>query len=457
MKDRFLDFLINEAPSERPVALDSQGDLLTLGDLRGEVAAWMERIETHPGLRWALNFQDTFRFLAALFAVMLKGGKPCLPDSSRPGGLEELSSHFDGILTDHEIELPGSGLVVEKIAERSPPREHAPIPVKDDPDYGMVFFTSGSTGTPKPIDKSFAQISREAAGLEGKFGAAVAGCHAVTTVSHHHLYGFTFRLFFPLACGLPFAVDYLRTPEQVAREARPERLLIASPAMLKRLEGIPRNQGYGHIFSGGGELPMPIIESCEVHLGRRPNEFIGSSEMGVLATRVQTSEGIPFTPLPGVEVATDGDGHLKVRSSYLALDAVDEEGWQTSEDLITLEPDGRFHHLGRSDRVVKIEEKRISLDNVERMLEKLEDIQEAVVVPLPSASRQQIGAVVVLTELGRETLERMKKGRYTVHLRQLLHRHLEPLAIPRRFRVVDAIPVNLQGKATSAELQRLFT
>ena len=49
-------------------------------------------------------------------------------------------------------------------------------------------------------------------------------------------------------------------------------------------------------------------------------------------------------------------------------------GWLALEDRVSPAADGRFLLLGRGDRLVKIEEKRISLDAIEAALLNLSSI-----------------------------------------------------------------------------------
>ena len=48
------------------------------------------------------------------------------------------------------------------------------------------------------------------------------------------------------------------------------------------------------------------------------------------------------------------------------------------------------------------------------------------------------------------------KGALNLTLRAELRQWLEPIAIPRRFRILDEIPVNTQGKREVAKIELLF-
>lgn len=55
------------------------------------------------------------------------------------------------------------------------------------------------------------------------------------------------------------------------------------------------------------------------------------------------------------------------------------------DDLLQFSEDGQFHLMGRRGRIVKIEEKRMSLQEVEQRLLALDGIREAAAVPLRAA------------------------------------------------------------------------
>ena len=66
-------------------------------------------------------------------------------------------------------------------------------------------------------------------------------------------------------------------------------------------------------------------------------------------------------------------------------------------------------------------------------------------------------AVVVLGEAGRAKLARIGKPALVGELRALLLAAVDRVALPRRWRLVDALPVNAQGKSTEALLGALFS
>jgi 3-hydroxymyristoyl/3-hydroxydecanoyl-(acyl carrier protein) dehydratase len=116
---------------------------------------------------------------------------------------------------------------------------------------------------------------------------------------------------------------------------------------------------------------------------------------------------------------------------------------------------GRFVLCGRVDRIVKIEEKRISLDRIEYRLMQSPLVREARVL-VRSGDRDRVAAFVVLSDHGREASASMGKQAMNHLLREHLAEAVERIALPRSWRYLDTLPVNAQGKTTHAELSALL-
>lgn len=71
-------------------------------------------------------------------------------------------------------------------------------------------------------------------------------------------------------------------------------------------------------------------------------------------------------------------------------------------------------------------------------------------------NRLTLCAVLVLSKTGQNKLNQLGKGKLWLALRQSLRDWLEPIAIPRKYRVLDEVPINSQGKRQVAEIEKLF-
>ena len=323
------------------------------------------------------------------------------------------------------------------------PRARATFAPLDRAATQLVVYTSGTNGEPLAIAKKLAQLDAEVHALEARFGAlcdtglapvnlapetfaagAARSDAADTepptvvwaTVTHQHIYGLLFRVLWPLAAGRPFAAERLVFNEEIAQRIHGPAVLVASPAHLRRLpEAIdwsPVRAGLRAVFSSGGPLPPEAADATLALLGAAPVEVYGSSETGGVAWRQRARHGDTWQPLPGIEFRVDG-GELAVRSPHLP-----DLEWFRTADRATPAADGMdgFELHGRADRIVKIEEKRVSLTALEQRLATSDDVAEARVlmladerpvvdaagVVLPHAVRPAV--VAVLSEAGRAKL-----------------------------------------------------
>jgi len=142
---------------------------------------------------------------------------------------------------------------------------------------------------------------------------------------------------------------------------------------------------------------------------------------------------------------------LRVRSPHLW-----DSAWLSTSDRAKLVEGGTFELLGRKDRIVKIEEKRVSLQAIEASLQGSAYVQEARAVVLEGA-RTEIAAVIVLSAAGAELLQKSSKLTLNQALRDAASGRVERIGLPRKFRYVDAFPVNQQGKTSETMLRSLFT
>ncbi|MEB6381315.1 AMP-dependent synthetase [Leclercia adecarboxylata] len=433
-------------PDDTPVAWS--GDRRwTLGELRHDVSTLTASLQQQEGECWALCFDNSYLFIVALLATLHAGKTPVLPGHSRASLLDEQQRLFSGVLSDSMLNVRGRLILVSSACRGASP--FTPLPALDDA-RAIVLFTSGSTGKPEKISKTLAQLDREASLLAARFGERLQGCSVVSSVVPQHLYGLTFRIVLPMALGLPLHTAMLAYAEQLAALDPTRRyLFISSPAFLKRLDPALAPPPVAVLVSAGGVLEW--ASACETHrwLGRWPDEIYGSSETGVLAWRSRQAEANLWQPFPGVTFTRDNDV-LRVTSPLTDAHGV------PLDDILQFADDGRFRLLGRRGRVVKIEEKRISLNEVEQRLLALEGVCEAAALPVTRGGRQGIGALLVLSDAARQQLRQRGRKGQILAWRRALRPWLEPVAIPRYWRILDEMPVNSMNKRVYAQLQELF-
>lgn len=108
-------------------------------------------------------------------------------------------------------------------------------------------------------------------------------------------------------------------------------------------------------------------------------------------------------------------------------------------------PDGNIEFLGRSDFQVKIQGHRIELGEIEHCLSQLDDVDDAVVcVEGERQSTKSLVAYIVTNEENQFSSSRQVK--FINSCRSLLSANLPNYMVPKQFILLDALPLNANGK-----------
>jgi len=409
-----------------------------------DVLRWHASFQARAGTTWALHFDDAARFAAALYGAWHAGKTVVLPGDALAGTQARLRSRVDGFAGD----WPDASLTCADDDEGE--TLLSPLDART---TRLTVYTSGSTGEPVAIEKCLAQFCAEVEALETALGTGLEGVAVHGTVSHQHIYGLLFRVLWPLAAGRAIVPRAFFPEDLLAAMEDHDAVLVASPAHLKRLPAqLSWSSLHGRlraVFSSGGALPAEAAHAAAQLLGVPPTEILGSSETGGIAWRQWREEQPAWRPLPGVDWRIR-DGALEVRSPHL-----NEDAWWHSQDRAEPDGAGGFRLLGRADRIVKVEERRVSLDALERQILSHPAVKEARVLLLGGA-RSTLAAVVVMNDDAQVPDDASMRRVLSQTLSRHLAGHQDAVTRPRRWRFVAALPVNAQGKVTEAGLTALF-
>jgi acyl-coenzyme A synthetase/AMP-(fatty) acid ligase/3-hydroxymyristoyl/3-hydroxydecanoyl-(acyl carrier protein) dehydratase len=392
--------------------------------------------------RLAVHLEDAAELAIALLGAWRAGVSVLLPADLQPQTRQRWSAEVDLWLTDQADDTQLNDV-------QQPPLPGAELDLDQ---CRLSLCTSGSSGEPKRIDKSLRQLANEVEALEQLWGADLGEACIIGSVATQHIYGLLFRVLWPLCAGRPFVRKQLAFPEDLQRASReyPAFAWVASPALLKRMGDNldwPALSAVRRVFSSGGALPLEAAHSLQQRLQQWPTEILGSSETGGIAWRQGASLWQPFA---GVVLSQDSDGALLIASPYLPTGHVEH-----TADAARIAADGRFELLGRLDRIVKLEEKRISLPMLEQALVAHDWVAEAR-LGVVQENRAVLGALLVLSEEGLFALREHGRRNLTEALRKHLSEHCEALALPRRWRLVRQLPLNSQGKLPQADIEALL-
>jgi acyl-coenzyme A synthetase/AMP-(fatty) acid ligase/3-hydroxymyristoyl/3-hydroxydecanoyl-(acyl carrier protein) dehydratase len=434
-----LEHLLLKAQPGRAV---TAGPALNHVELCEQALSLAAGLQAHGVQRIAVHLEDAGELAIALLGAWRAGVSVLLPADLQPQTRQRWSNEVDLWLTDQADDAALSDLF------------QAPLPAAelDLEQCCLSLCTSGSSGEPKRIEKNLRQLANEVQALEQLWGADLGEACIIGSVATQHIYGLLFRVLWPLCAGRPFVRKQLPFPEDLQRASRehPAFAWVASPALLKRMGDNldwPALSAVRRVFSSGGALPAEAAQSLRQRLQQWPTEILGSSETGGIAWRQGDSLWQPFAD---VQLSQDSDGALRIASPYLPLGHVEQ-----TFDAARIAADGRFELLGRLDRIVKLEEKRISLPMLEQALVNHDWVAEAR-LGVVQENRASLGALLVLSEQGLHALRNQGRRALTQELRQHLSQHCEALALPRRWRLLQQLPLNAQGKLPQAEVEALL-
>jgi len=313
--------------------------------------------------------------------------------------------------------------------------------------FSVVFRTSGSTGRSKTVVKTFESLAKEVAmhrrRYVDRFGAdAARGLAFLGTVQRDHMYGRLWMDMLPKALGASSDADVIRTPEElIGKMRRASRVvLVTTPSFLGRLVAyadqyeIPRTAV--EVVTSGALLERAVSDAAERVFGLAPLQVFGSTETGGVAWRRFPDELFRvFGP-----VRVRAAGRLEVRSPFSFV-----RGWYAMGDGAELEPGGRaFRLLGRLDRLVKVNEERVNLAEMEEKVRAL-GLGDCALAKVALRHGDCLGCVLAGGE-----------PRSPLELRRLLLPVFPKGTVPKRFRFVPELPRNAQGKVVAAEVERLL-
>ena len=309
--------------------------------------------------------------------------------------------------------------------------------------FRAVFHTSGSTGKSKEIVKTFENLAREVAMHRAFYREAGIGDERfLATIDPAHMYGTLWRVLLPKAMGCTCDPEVILSPESLLAKMREggRVFLVTTPSFLDRFTAyadqydVPRS--CAEIVTSGALLTKDVSDRTERVFGIAPRQIFGSTETGGVAWRRGDGEWRVFDQ---VSVRLEG-GRLAVKSPFSF-----RRGWYAMGDGAELSDGGRsFRLLGRMDRLVKINEERVNLAEMEDKVRAL-GFGDVALAALEGERGPYLGCVVAggdpvpALEMRKRLLPVFPKG-----------------TVPRRFRFVRALPRNAQGKVLASEVARLL-
>ncbi len=461
----------------RPEWLVADFAILALGAVMVSLNTWATRRE----LAWMLDHSDT-SVLVTVDRFLGQDYTGALGEIAAAGGLAKVR-HVVRVAPDGR-ELPGgvSWDSVMRAGEAVPERViDAAEEAVEPPDVACILYTSGSTSAPKGVQlQHFALIEnmwhigeRQRLRAGDRLWLAVSlfwglGCenalfalmtHAGTIVLQERFdAGEAIDLIERERCTVVYA-----TPNMVRAIAehpgcRPGRL-----ATLRTGVTIGTPEQVRLLADGLG-----AAEVCNVY---GLTETYGNCTVTDAADPIEVREASVGRPLPGFEVVvvdpeTGGSlpagevGEIRVRG-YVTCgyyrdedrnrEAFDPDGRFRTGDLGYLDESGRLFFRGRLKEMIKTGGINVAPVEVEEVLTSHPGVEQAYVVGLPDAERDEIVAAVVVP---REDADAADAAALRAHCADTLAAYKRP----RRYRLVAAggLPLTTTGKVRKLGMKDLF-
>jgi acyl-CoA synthetase (AMP-forming)/AMP-acid ligase II len=123
-----------------------------------------------------------------------------------------------------------------------------------------------------------------------------------------------------------------------------------------------------------------------------------------------------------------------------------KDGWYHTADILRRDEEGWYYFVGRSDDMFVSSGHNIYPQDVEIMLERHDDIEQAVVVPVPDELKHTLPVAFIVKRKG-SALSEDEVKKYALE-------NAPPHQHPRQVHFVEALPVNTVGKIDRRRLEQ---
>ena len=351
-----------------------------------------------------------------------------------------------------------------------------------------IIFTSGSTGRPKGVMLPWRSIEANT-GMVDALLQLRRDDVMLGVLPFFHTFGYTITLWTMLAMGVGAVYHTNPLEARVISRLIRERgvtILLGTPTLLRAYMRRLSAEDFASVeivATGSERLPLAVADEFESKFGIRPFQGYGATELGpivsanVPAARARGDpstvlrEGTVGRPARGVRVevrdpetgAVLGIGEpglLWVTGPHVMLgylnqpelsEAVLEDGWYNTGDVVTIDADGFITIVGRQSRFAKVGGEQVPFAAIEEALAALTGGSEdgaprAVVTAVPDEATGE-RLVVIHTAL-EQSADELVKGLADAGLPRLF------IPAPVDFYEIDTMPLIGIGKVDLEAINR---
>lgn len=334
----------------------------------------------------------------------------------------------------------------------------------------LLLRTSGSTGTPKMAVHSYAKLHGNAANCVARFGLTFADRVAIPAPIYH-MFGLGAAFLPSVMAGasvdLQKGANLLKFIQR--EQAFNPNVAFMTPSFCNTLLKVRKSRRpYRLTVSAGDRFRENQFENYERAFGCLV-QLYGSTELGAIAAGAPDlpleirarSAGLPM-PDAQLRIETTADkaeGNLWCKREYgfdgyvdnagnpVDLEGEYVDGWFHTKDVAKLDSQGHLEVLGRSDHSVNRDGLLIFFADLEKAIESLDAVEAVAVV----AGGE--------TERGRKLIAYCVVDKNTQASAASIRTHcfekLPRRAVPDEIRILEALPLLLNGKVDRVKLTNL--
>ncbi|WP_203137808.1 class I adenylate-forming enzyme family protein [Microbacterium sp. JZ31] len=482
------EFLVGGADPDAPFLTDDRGEH-RYAELRAAAASLrgrLEELDAPPRSPVAIVAANGLFWVAAYLAVLAAGHvavpvpvTTTPPEAAARIGWIGARVVFADARSARRLAplLPSAATIIGEEALERGDAERAPARVDPHQDAAYV-FTSGTTGHPRAVRLTHANIQANTESILGYLHLHDDD-RMLVVLPFTYVFGASL-LHTHLRAGASLVNQtVVAYPETVVERLERERctgfaavpsvlqMLARSSTMLER-----RLPHLRQLQLAGGRVSPPVLEQL-LEAPFQADVFVmyGQTEATARLSYLPPGElrarpgsigrGVPGVALRvvdehGVEVAPGEIGEIRARGASISPGYLDDPeaterkmpgGELRTGDLATVDDDGFIYVVDRAEDFIKTWGHRVASQDVETVAMELPDLLAAAAVGVPCPLAGERIEILAVTRAGSELTARD----VIAHCRVRLAKHMVPEAV----HLVDALPLNANGKVVKSEVRAL--